>query len=199
MKAVLDAKKPKKALTSSQEDASSALEISENYFEGQSLSLPELYVILVDNWGWLPPNTVTSSVTDAFYEVIETLGEIKSPTLSEVKKDVIDKIIAFRSLNENWDGYGALPLEVKSASSAIQFILLLNDRIIEKINDVYPTPNGTVSLVWENEKNERLALEVGNNTLSYYVKLNSQKPIFFNDIEINVKEANTISNFIKAL
>lgn len=115
------------------------------------------------------------------------------------KKDVIDKLIAFRSLNENWDGYGALPLQVKSTSNAVQFIYFLNDSIVEKLSDVYPTPNGTVSLVWENEVSERLTLELGSNTLSYYVKFNSQKPIFCNNIEINAKEANTISNFIKAI
>jgi hypothetical protein len=186
MSAVLHAEKPKQALTNSQEDDFRNLEISENYLKGQSLSLPELYGISVDR-ECFPPNTVTSAAIDAFH------------ASSEVRKDVIDKIIAFKSLNENWDGYGAYPLEVKSASSAIQFILFLNDRIIEKINDVYPTPNGTVSLVWENEVNEKVALEIGNNTLSYYVKLNSQKPIFFNAIEINAKEANKISNFIKAL
>jgi hypothetical protein len=199
MTLVLDAEKPKEALTNSQEDRFCNLEVSKNYVEKMSLRFPELHDTLVDNWEWLFLNTVTSSTTGAFYEAIETLDEIKSPAFSEVRKDVIDKIIAFKSLNENWDGYGAFPLEVKSASSAIQFILLLNDRIVEKISDVSPTPNGTVSLVWENDSNERLALEVGNNTLSYYVKLNSQKPLFFNAIEINVKNAYTISTFIKSL
>lgn len=199
MTRILDAEKPKEALTNSQEDRFCNLEVSKNYVEEMSLRFPELHDTLVDNWEWLFLNTVTSATTDAFYEAIETLDEIKSPAFSEVRKDVIDKIIAFKSLNENWDGYGAFPLEVKSASSAIQFILLLNDRIVEKISDVSPTPNGTVSLVWENDVNERLALEVGNNTLSYYVKLNSQKPLFFNAIEINVKNAYTISTFIKSL
>lgn len=199
MTLVLDAEKPKEALTNSQEDCFCNLEVSKNYVEEMSLRFPELHDTLVDNWEWLFLNTVTSATTDAFYEAIETLDEIKSPAFSEVRKDVIDKIIAFKSLNENWDGYGAFPLEVKSASSAIQFILLLNDRIVEKISDVSPTPNGTVSLVWENDVNERLALEVGNNTLSYYVKSNSQKPLFFNAIEINVKNAYTISTFIKSL
>jgi hypothetical protein len=198
MEAVLDAIKPKKTLTNSKEDIRN-LEVSENYVDETPFSLPELDDTVVINWKWVSPNTITKSATDAFYEAIETLDEIKNPAFSKVKKDVIDKIIAFRSLNENWDGYGAFPLEVKSASSAIQFILLLNDRIVEKISDVYPTPNGTVSLVWENDANERLALEIGNNTLSYYVVLNSQKPLFFNAIEINVKNAYTISTFIKSL
>lgn len=139
------------------------------------------------------------TVGEPFNSYIKAISELTSHKVNMTRDEVVDSIIAFRSLNQSWDGYGALPLEVKSASNAVHFINLLNDRTVETLSDVYPTPNGTVSLVWENDANERLGLEIGNNTLSYYVKLNSQTPAFFNNIEINAKEVNTISASIKAL
>lgn len=139
--------------------------------------------------------TIENPYNSYIYE-LSKLTKHKGPA---IKKEIIDKIIAFSSLNKNWDGYGAFPLEVKSASNAVQFIYLLNDRIIEKISDVYPTPNGTVLCVWENDANERVSLEFGNNTLAYYVKLNSQNPKFFNEIKVTAKEANIISDFIKTI
>lgn len=134
-----------------------------------------------------------------FNDYINALRELTSHKVNMTRDEVVNSVTAFKFLNQSWDGYGAIPLEAKSTANAVRFIYFLDDRIVERINDVYPTPNGTVSFVWENENNERLSLEIGNNTLSYYVKLNSQEPVFFDNIEINAKEAKTISKSIKSL
>ena len=139
------------------------------------------------------------TVEKPFDDYIDKLSSLVIHKGCYTKNYVLDNIIAYRALNENWDGYGALPLQIKCASNTIQFINSLSGRVIEKIRDFHPNPNGTFSLVWENEVGERLALELGNNTLSYYVKFNSQDPMFFNDIENNDKEVNRISDFVKAL
>ncbi len=144
-------------------------------------------------------NDYNNTIEEPHDEYIDTLNKLISHKVNITRVDMVERVMAFRSLNQNWDGYGAIPLEVKSAANAVRFIYFLNDRIIERISDFHPNPNGTFSLVWENEFDERLALELGNNTLSYYVKFNSQDPMFFNDIENNDKEVNRISDFIKAL
>lgn len=144
-------------------------------------------------------NDYNNTIEKPHDEYIDTLNKLISHTVNMTRSEVIENIMAFKSLHQSWDGYGAIPLEVKSAANAVRFIYFLDDIIVEAINDVYPTPNGTISFVWENENNERLSLEIGNNTLSYYVKLNSQEPVFFNNIEINANEANTISDSIEAI
>lgn len=112
-------------------------------------------------------------------------------SMEGLKDDIICKIIGFKSLNESWDGYGAIPLEVKSASNAINFIHHLDMSLVNKISDVYPNTNGTVSIKWE-DGDERISLDAGNDSFSYYVKFNSQKPKFYNNIPFNNVEAITV-------
>ncbi len=115
------------------------------------------------------------------------------------KKEIIKEILSFKTLNNNWDGYGAIPLEIESASNAILLIDLLGESIFCSVNEIYPNPNGTISLKWNNASDETLSMEVGNNTLSYYISLSNSKPLFFNNIEINAKEAEKISKYIQML
>ncbi len=115
------------------------------------------------------------------------------------KYEVISEILSFKSLNNNWDGYGAYPLEVKSASNAILFLDLIGNDRISKIEDIFPNPHGTISFVWSNEIEETISLEIGNKTMSYYVDFANQKPLFFNKLEINAKEADKITDFLDRL
>lgn len=115
------------------------------------------------------------------------------------KMDIVKKIVSFESLKQNWDGYEAIPLEVNSAANSINIINLLDEKIVERIDDIYPNTHGTISFDWTNSSNERLSIEVGNNTFSYYLKLNSQPPLFFNDIEINSTEISKLSQYINTL
>src|SRR3989339_991330 len=61
------------------------------------------------------------------------LDEIKSFSVKKLntnRNDVINSIISFRSLENNWDGYGAVPLEVESASNAVSFLNLIDDFVV---------------------------------------------------------------------
>lgn len=111
-----------------------------------------------------------------------------------------EKILSFKSLQESWDGYGAVPLEIKSASNAIFFLETLSEKSnIANLSDIFPNPHGTLSLIWENIYNERLSLEIGNNSMSYYYTLNSNSPKFFNNIEIDNNNIETIARTINSL
>jgi hypothetical protein len=85
MSPVLDAKKPKKALTNSQKDVFRNLEINNNYVEGKLFCFPELYVTLVDAWE-LPPNTVTTSTINTLHMAIETLDKFEGPLMPPKRK-----------------------------------------------------------------------------------------------------------------
>lgn len=109
--------------------------------------------------------------------------KINTPLIN--KDELIKEILSFKSLNNNWDGYGAHPLQINSAFNALKLIDLLENSIVAKIDDIYPNPNGTVSFMWKNTIDERISLEVGNQTISYYVKSNNNETLFFNKISIN--------------
>lgn len=71
-------------------------------------------------------------------------------------------------LEKNWDGYGAIKVLPRCISNA-QNIINYKKIICEHIQDIYANPNGTVSILWENEDNESIGLELGEKELSYYV------------------------------
>lgn len=115
------------------------------------------------------------------------------------KKDLIKDILSFGYLKLNWDGYGAIPLEVETAANAIEFINLLPEKIYSKIEQVYPNPNGTLSCMWSNNFNEEIAIEIGNNTMAYYVQMAKKETFYLNNVFINEEAVNKIVEFINAI
>jgi hypothetical protein len=145
---------------------------------------------------------VASFVIESDMNESQYLEEIKSVSTLKIfkeKSDIIKDIISFKILENNWDGYGAIPAEIESATNAVNFVSYLDEEVAGFINDVFPNPNGTISFLWENDAKERLSLEIGNNTMSYYLKLNSQKPQFFNHKHINKDNATELSKLVKTL
>lgn len=92
-------------------------------------------------------------------------------------------------LPENWDGYNALPLSKEIFEKATNFITILNGDLIDRIHDIYPNPHGTITIEWVNRKNEKLSLEVGKSSYSFFIKLLDSKPKFYNgqDIIMDIK------------
>lgn len=118
----------------------------------------------------------------------------------EDRTEWIEKILSFKSLQESWDGFGAIPLEIKSSTNAIKLIESVSSNYsLENLTDIFPNPHGTVSMIWENNYNEKLSLEVGNTSISYYTVLNGNSPEFFNNIEITDDTFEKIITKIKAL
>tara|TARA_R110002167_G_scaffold121052_2_gene299299 strand:- start:3620 stop:4225 length:606 start_codon:yes stop_codon:yes gene_type:complete len=115
------------------------------------------------------------------------------------KHELIKTLLSFKSLVNNWDGYGAVPLELDSATNAITIISLVDDFIISKINDIYPNPNGTVSIIWKNQNNDIISLEIGNNYMSYFVKSSGEEPRFFDNIQIDSSSVKKLSSFVRVL
>ena len=91
-----------------------------------------------------------------------------------------EKLSEFVDLGENWDGYGGIPLLKEVSNVASQFITSLNSVYIDQITDIFPNPNGTVSIEWENKKQEKISLEIGQRNYSYFINYNNKEPKFVN-------------------
>lgn len=115
------------------------------------------------------------------------------------KYEIIKDVLSFKSLTNNWDGFGAIPVEIESASNVINLIDLIGENEFCKVSELFPNPNGTISLIWNNKSGEMVSLDVGNKNMSYYVDLMSQKTLYFDNIEINHLEAKKVASFIEAL
>lgn len=115
------------------------------------------------------------------------------------KKDLIEKILSFKSLCNNWDGYSSIPLEVQSATNSILMIEWIGESLFGSLEDFYPNPHGTISFEWVNNLKECLVLEVGNSSMSYYYELLGNKTVYVDNKKICEKETELIAQIISSL
>ena len=99
-------------------------------------------------------------VKKAFRMRIESLEKHEDLWLRDLKE--------IQSLKQNWDNAGA-PIINRGAISATKKHMSLIDSDVSKQVRLLPTPMGAIMLQLETGKG-RLKCEVGNDTMSYFVK-----------------------------
>lgn len=90
------------------------------------------------------------------------------------------------NVNDNWDGYGgSKPLKeiIERVSNFITTKLTTIE--LDKLTDIYPNPNGTISLDFEKNKSRKISLEVGINSVCWYFRLEENNVEFNDDMDIN--------------
>ena len=137
------------------------------------------------------------TINEGLIKYINNINVISKRKIS--KHSLLKDILSFKSLTESWDGYGAVPLEIESATNSIQLLDLIGENTFCTVSDFYPNPNGTITFEWHNSENEMVSLEVGNNSFSYFVEMASSNVLFFNNKSINATEAKKLSEFIQAI
>ena len=115
------------------------------------------------------------------------------------KEGIQNSIDNFIALNNNWDGYGAIPLEVSSAQNARGFFDALPMDLLKHFQDGYPNTHGTISFEWENEREESFFLEIGNKNVSYYLMPASGKVIAKDNVLYNYEVEKHIISLLKRL
>lgn len=115
------------------------------------------------------------------------------------KAAFIERILSFKSLENNWDGYGALPSSVKCAKNTLTLIDSFDSFILNKISDMHPNPNGTISIEWENKNSEIISLEIGKDTFTYYVDFNSLDTKFYNKQSFSFENIQLLKKYISAI
>ncbi|MGO9930433.1 MAG: hypothetical protein ACLPV8_01245 [Steroidobacteraceae bacterium] len=78
-----------------------------------------------------------------------------------------NSIQSMSSLEDNWDGYGAVGIPAETISLALGIIVSLPDHV--PAPEVSANPNGTISFEWENEVG-RAHLEIGRTKYSLYFR-----------------------------
>lgn len=151
--------------------------------------------IICDNYSNEQDNSKTISLNiDEFINKVNSISSVKF-TKDEIRKN----ILSFKSLKESWDGYGALPLEIGSASNALKILEQLDLLSIGKIDDFYPNSHGTISFEWINNLHEKLFLEIGNDYFSFFVKYSNNEPLFFDELKISNENIKLLSEKIRSI
>lgn len=98
--------------------------------------------------------------------------------------------------NENNDGY---VIEPESALNVYKLKCLLGIDIYNSYDNYSINPNGTCSIDWENEVNDKLFIEIGKNTMTYQVYENDVFSYGQDYKLINQAESDVISTIIKKI
>lgn len=118
----------------------------------------------------------------------------------ERKRIAIDEsIYNFISLNNNWDGYGAIPLTVLAAKNANKFISGISDEQLRWFDDGYPNTHGTISFEWKKNDLNEFFIEVGDSLFSFYIMENGRVTCKGNKLKINDLEFNKMYKLIEKL
>ena len=106
-------------------------------------------------------------------------------TNEDVRQNLMDQLMSFRSLVQSWDGYGAIPAGARCAASAAIVINGLSNQAIDEMEDFFPNTNGSLSFKWTNALGEKISLSVGSDSFSYYCKRNGMEVELFDGVPVN--------------
>lgn len=100
------------------------------------------------------------------YQIIQRLSK---PVWINPKIELKSVVKGFLSLGDNWDGYGATPLDIQVVINAARLIDALPDSVVTDLTkqSITPTPYGTIVFDWESG-NELVSLEIGKTQIGFY-------------------------------
>jgi len=130
---------------------------------------------------------------------VVSLPEIDKPSLKEIDsiEEIVSNILSFHTLKQDWDGYGAIPSNVKTCANSISLLVEVKE-FKDYITDVYPNPHGSITIEWENLINDRLVVEIGEDGFSFYIKYDA-KPLITEEFDKSDIAAEKISQHLKKL
>jgi len=130
---------------------------------------------------------------------IFNFSEIDDSPIKEIGpiEDIVSNILSFHTLKQDWDGYGAIPSNVKTCANSISFLVEVKE-FKDYITEVYPNPHGTISIEWEKLNNERLVVEIGEDGFSFYIKYDDE-PLITGEFDTSDIAAEKISQHLKKL
>jgi hypothetical protein len=121
----------------------------------------------------LPPSEGTSLAAGELRDIIQRTLTSLAMSIA-VRRTAETSIRELRRLQQeasrpNWDGYGALPIDPRSAEHASTFIRALPTTV--PVPDVSVDPDGEVDLLWQLDPTRTISVSVGPNGKLTYAAL----------------------------
>lgn len=105
-------------------------------------------------------------------------------TLSNSAKEILEKLQTYKSLNPNWDSYGALPPPVKNVDRAISFVKQADKNLLP-FYFTAPGPNGEIVLEFKE----------GNREASIYFNPDGTTELILNEGDNFILEGTLETNY----
>ncbi|MDI9365648.1 MAG: hypothetical protein QM541_11905 [Flavobacterium sp.] len=102
---------------------------------------------------------------DVFY-VTTSVKEFVKSTFGKVLNEI-------SQLEEDWDGYGAIPPSSIVISNTTAFLEILPSAFRENLDaeSIMPNPNGTITVEWRKDNDDVISVEIGKSVANYYVMI----------------------------
>lgn len=99
--------------------------------------------------------------------------DYESPVQYDAKHSIKSRILSLSILRNNWDGYGGAAPLPEVIGNAIKFVTSIHDFYLSHldIEDVMPTPHGTINFDWYHE-DDYICVEIGKNNIGYFSEIN---------------------------
>ena len=148
---------------------------------------------------YFPFFLVKGQETPSLTAYLSLVSSYQRSNIEELRKASYEQILSFKSLDNNWDGFGAIPINVQCATSALCIINYLEEPELSTIIDIFPNTNGSVCIKWGNNNGERLTLSIGADTFSFYLKKNGFDAEFYDNQDINEVSTSFLVRKIKSI
>lgn len=114
---------------------------------------------------------------DQYYEV-----ELLTNENTILNQELNKAIASIEMLEDNWDGYGAAKPSKNVIAQVRNLLAALPNQFVENLtsDNIYPNPNGTVTIEWTNENEEIASIEIGDKNSTFYSKFNNSS-LYTND------------------
>jgi hypothetical protein len=134
----------------------------------------------------MKPITSLISGTAIVKYYVEIPYQVSNSIFSVWKEMLQERIRELGNIKDNWDGYGAIVPSEKVINNTIDFTFSIPDKIALKLypDNIDPTPNGTITLDWINQDDEKLSLEIGGKYFGYFTVFNTGDSPYINKLEL---------------
>lgn len=108
--------------------------------------------------------------------------DLVTSRLVALRKERRLEVLSLKLLEENWDGYGAIPSTTFVVNNVLSFIDQMNEFMSISITDIHPNPHGTITFEWSTGKGI-VWIEFGESYFNAYRRLLNE------DVQIFQKQA----------
>ena len=149
---------------------------------------------------YIKANSEYEAKLQKYEEIAEDFNKhVTDERYQAVMNELRATILSYNALANNWDGYGAIPVGINNANLALYLLDFLTPAAIKQMDDCYPESNGTISMQWKNKMQEKVSVNIGASSMSFYVKMSGVETEYYNKVVLNEQNGKLLCHKIESI
>lgn len=134
-----------------------------------------------------PPLAISVSVSETILDIDEKTHYLTVPIKFDNLAMSESKLNSFKLLATNWDGYGASSIDEITIINSKKFLGALPEHVVDNVDldDITPTPYGTIVIDWRNSLGEMVSTEIGKNTFGFFSEFSDNESPKVDSVNFN--------------